>query len=67
MGKLELFNIVYTTQPPVFFAGQAVTGVVNIKLKDGMKMRNIRLNFKGEAKVNKCNGILNDAEYVITN
>ena len=51
MGKLDLFEIVFDTQPPVFFAGQYVSGHVNVKLNDEMKMRNLRLKFQGIAKV----------------
>ena len=51
MGKLDLFEIVFATQPPVFFAGQYVSGHVNVKLNDGMKMRNLRLKFQGKALV----------------
>ena len=51
MGKLDHFEIVYNTQPPVFFPGQAVSGVLNVTLNDDMKMRNIRLKFQGKAKV----------------
>ena len=51
MGKLDLYEIVYSTQPAVFFPGQPVTGVVNVKLNDGMTMRNLRLKFEGKAYV----------------
>lgn len=51
MGKLEHFAIVFSTQPPVFFPGQTVHGVVNVTLNEGMKMRNLRVKFEGKAKV----------------
>ena len=51
MGKLETLEIVYSTQPPVYFPGQKVSGVVNVTLNDEMKMRNIRVKYSGMAKV----------------
>ena len=51
MGKLDHFEIVLSTQPAVYFPGQAVSGVLNVTLNDEMKMRNIRLKFQGQAKV----------------
>ena len=51
MGKLSNFSIVYSTQPPVYFPGQTVSGVVNVTLTEDMRMRQLRLMFKGEAKV----------------
>jgi len=49
MGKLDHFAINFHTQPAVFFPGQTVAGVVNVKLNGGMKMRNLRLKYEGKA------------------
>ena len=51
MSQLDLFEIVFDKQPPVYFGGQYVSGNVNVKLNDGMKMKNLRLKFHGEAEV----------------
>lgn len=51
MGKLENLSIAFSTQPPVYFPGQLVSGTVNVTLNDDMKMRNLRVKFQGKAKV----------------
>jgi len=51
MGKLDHFTINFRTQPAVFFPGQTVAGVVNVKLNGGMKIRNLRLKYEGKALV----------------
>ena len=51
MGQLDLFEIAFDRQPPVYFGGQYVSGNVNVKLNDGMKIKNLQLKFHGEAKV----------------
>ena len=51
MGKLETFTVVFSTQPPVYFPGQTVQGVVNVTLNEDMKMKNIRLLYQGKAYV----------------
>ena len=51
MGKLETFTVVFSTEPPVYFPGQTVQGVVNVTLNEDMKMKNIRLLYQGKAYV----------------
>ena len=43
MGKLDTLAIIFSNQPAVYFPGQTVSDVVNVKLNKPMKMRNIRL------------------------
>ena len=51
MGKLETLKIVYSTQPPLFFPGQVISGFVNVVLNEPMEMRNIKLKVEGKAYV----------------
>jgi len=51
MAMFEIYNIVYSTQPPVYYPGQPVTGYVNLKLKEDMQIRNIRIEMDGKAFV----------------
>ena len=55
MAMFEIYNIVYSTQPPVYYPGQPVTGYVNLKLKEDMQIRNIRIEMDGKAFVSLDN------------
>ena len=51
METFEVFNIAFSTQPPVYYPGQPVTGYFNLNLKKDMKVRNIRIEMAGKAFV----------------
>ena len=51
MGTFEIFNITFSTQPPVYYVGQAVAGCVNLNLKNDMEVRNIQIQMTGTALV----------------
>ena len=51
MDDIEVYNVTFSTQPPVYYPGQPVTGYVNLKLKNDMKVRNIRIEMAGKAFV----------------
>jgi len=51
MGTFEIFNITFSTQPPVYYVGQAVAGCVNLNLKNDMEVRNIQIQMTGKALV----------------
>ncbi|XP_041373505.1 arrestin domain-containing protein 3-like [Gigantopelta aegis] len=51
MGKLNIFVIVLANPQAVYLAGQVVQGHVTVELNEEMKMRGIRLKFKGHARV----------------
>ncbi|XP_019631446.1 PREDICTED: arrestin domain-containing protein 3-like [Branchiostoma belcheri] len=51
MGKLQEFSVVFNNNVDVFQNGQWVCGQVVVNLNEAMKMRGIRLKFKGHAYV----------------
>ncbi|KAK6174918.1 hypothetical protein SNE40_013477 [Patella caerulea] len=51
MGKLDLFEINFTNDQGVFYGGQLVQGHVTVQLNTEIKMRRIRLEFNGGARV----------------
>ncbi|KAK6174917.1 hypothetical protein SNE40_013476 [Patella caerulea] len=51
MGKLDLFEINFTNGQDVFYGGQLVQGHVTVQLNTEIKMRRIRLEFNGGARV----------------
>ncbi|XP_078330339.1 arrestin domain-containing protein 17-like [Crassostrea virginica] len=51
MGNLRCFQILYDNPQALYWSGQAVNGRVFVDLESEMKMREIRLEFKGKARV----------------
>ncbi len=51
MVKLSQFLIEFDSNPAaVYFAGQQITGNVQVALNEGMKMRGIKIRFEGKAR-----------------
>ncbi|GFR83465.1 arrestin domain-containing protein 3-like [Elysia marginata] len=51
MGKLSLFAISLDNPAGVYYAGSMIQGHVTVQLNESMKMRGIRLNIEGKARV----------------
>nr|XP_022329071.1 arrestin domain-containing protein 17-like [Crassostrea virginica] len=51
MGNLRCFTILYDNPQALYWSGQTVSGRVFVDLASEMKMREIRLEFQGKARV----------------
>ncbi|ESP05163.1 hypothetical protein LOTGIDRAFT_227841 [Lottia gigantea] len=51
MGKLKEFEIILNNAHGVYFTGEILLGHVNIELKESLKLKGIRVNFRGKAYV----------------
>ena len=51
MGKVDFFKVVFQGDKPTFFPGEVIHGNVNVKVNSDLKLRGIRVEFHGEAKV----------------
>ncbi|KAH9523032.1 Arrestin domain-containing protein 3 [Bulinus truncatus] len=51
MGRMNIFEICFKNITGVYYSGQVVEGFITVELNQPMKMRGIRMNFKGEANV----------------
>ncbi|XP_045216784.2 arrestin domain-containing protein 3-like isoform X3 [Mercenaria mercenaria] len=51
MGKLNMLAITLNSPTAVYYAGQNVEGFVTVDLNDSMKMRGVKLEFTGSARV----------------
>ncbi|PFX33067.1 Arrestin domain-containing protein 3 [Stylophora pistillata] len=51
MGKVDFFRVVFQGDKSTFFPGEVIYGNVNVKVNSELKLRGIRVEFHGEAKV----------------
>ena len=51
MGKVDFFRVVFQGDKTTFFPGEVIHGNVNVKVNSDLKLRGIRVEFHGEAKV----------------
>ena len=51
MGKIELFRVDFTRNKRTFYPGEILQGSIVLKTKKELKLRGIRVLFRGESRV----------------
>lgn len=51
MGKVDLLAVAFTDNTKVYYPGTVLNGAVIVKLNKELKLRGIRIEFHGEARV----------------
>lgn len=51
MGKIELFTVVFAGNKNIYYPGEIIDGAVVLKLNKELKLREIKIEFHGEARV----------------
>ena len=51
MGKIEVFAVYLEGNKRTFYPGQIINGTVFLKINKDLKLRGVRIEFRGRAKV----------------
>ena len=51
MRKIEFFAVRLHKEPAIFYAGETITGTIELSVRDRLKINNIKLVAKGFARV----------------
>ena len=51
MGKVELFTVLFAENRRTFYPGELINGTVLLKTNKDLKLRGVRIEFHGQAKV----------------
>lgn len=52
MGKIKRFEIVYSSESGVFYAGQPIAGKIVLELKEPLRIKGVKIRCQGELFVN---------------
>lgn len=51
MGKIDVFSLVFAGNKTVYYPGEILDGAIVLRLNKELKLREIKIEFHGEARV----------------